>query len=225
MPVASPLPIVTTKNISRYCQMSLGYWWDQWSPCNNCWSNQSCSPASDGLGVSDEGIKTNRDDFILGRFPTQVWVEASWELFEGKGVGRIICSSPFPPFSVGRLNWWVSVDPTCQRLLPLATTGDGNCLLHAASLGESWRWCSIPSESNRIKSHVQDLIRLTLILDRSNDSVCVRARVRASVCAHAHGHAGRDGGELCPGFSALFRGHVEKPGLSMGPAPRAAPQK
>ncbi|KAG8509216.1 OTU domain-containing protein 7B [Galemys pyrenaicus] len=36
---------------------------------------------------------------------------------------------------VGRLNWWVSVDPTCQRLLPLATTGDGNCLLHAASLG------------------------------------------------------------------------------------------
>uniref|UniRef100_A0A8C9NET0 ubiquitinyl hydrolase 1 n=1 Tax=Serinus canaria TaxID=9135 RepID=A0A8C9NET0_SERCA len=35
----------------------------------------------------------------------------------------------------GRLNWWVSVDPSCQRLLPLATTGDGNCLLHAASLG------------------------------------------------------------------------------------------
>nr|5LRW_A Chain A, OTU domain-containing protein 7B [Homo sapiens]5LRW_C Chain C, OTU domain-containing protein 7B [Homo sapiens] len=35
----------------------------------------------------------------------------------------------------GRLNWWVSVDPTSQRLLPLATTGDGNCLLHAASLG------------------------------------------------------------------------------------------
>ncbi|XP_074385409.1 OTU domain-containing protein 7B [Zonotrichia albicollis] len=35
----------------------------------------------------------------------------------------------------GRLNWWVAVDPSCQRLLPLATTGDGNCLLHAASLG------------------------------------------------------------------------------------------
>ncbi|XP_019411702.1 PREDICTED: OTU domain-containing protein 7B [Crocodylus porosus] len=35
----------------------------------------------------------------------------------------------------GRLNWWVNVDPSCQRLLPLATTGDGNCLLHAASLG------------------------------------------------------------------------------------------
>lgn len=26
----------------------------------------------------------------------------------------------------------------CQNLLPLATSGDGNCLLHAASLGE-WR--------------------------------------------------------------------------------------
>ncbi|NXX43047.1 OTU7B protein, partial [Tricholaema leucomelas] len=35
----------------------------------------------------------------------------------------------------GRLNWWVNVEPSCQRLLPLATTGDGNCLLHAASLG------------------------------------------------------------------------------------------
>ncbi|XP_068778201.1 OTU domain-containing protein 7B isoform X1 [Struthio camelus] len=35
----------------------------------------------------------------------------------------------------GRLNWWTAVDPSCQRLLPLATTGDGNCLLHAASLG------------------------------------------------------------------------------------------
>lgn len=36
----------------------------------------------------------------------------------------------------GRLNWWANVDPSCQRLLPLATTGDGNCLLHAASLGK-----------------------------------------------------------------------------------------
>lgn len=40
--------------------------------------------------------------------------------------------------SPGRLNWWVMVDPSCQRLLPLATTGDGNCLLHAASLGKAW---------------------------------------------------------------------------------------
>jgi len=38
-------------------------------------------------------------------------------------------------WSIGRLNWWADMG-LCQRLLPLATTGDGNCLLHAASLGE-----------------------------------------------------------------------------------------
>ncbi|GFW53238.1 OTU domain-containing protein 7B [Trichonephila clavipes] len=36
--------------------------------------------------------------------------------------------------NAGRLNWWAEKG-TCQRLWPLATTGDGNCLLHAASLG------------------------------------------------------------------------------------------
>ncbi|XP_037308730.2 OTU domain-containing protein 7B isoform X1 [Pungitius pungitius] len=35
----------------------------------------------------------------------------------------------------GRLNWWTKVVSNCQNLLPLATSGDGNCLLHAASLG------------------------------------------------------------------------------------------
>lgn len=33
----------------------------------------------------------------------------------------------------GRLNWWAD-QGLCQRLIPMATTGDGNCLLHAASL-------------------------------------------------------------------------------------------
>ncbi|CAG5133209.1 unnamed protein product [Candidula unifasciata] len=32
-----------------------------------------------------------------------------------------------------RLNWWAELR-VCQRLLPMATSGDGNCLLHAASL-------------------------------------------------------------------------------------------
>ncbi|KAG8187485.1 hypothetical protein JTE90_009551 [Oedothorax gibbosus] len=36
--------------------------------------------------------------------------------------------------NAGRLNWWAEKG-TCQKLWPLATTGDGNCLLHAASLG------------------------------------------------------------------------------------------
>ena len=44
---------------------------------------------------------------------------------------------PWPPhkrWADGRRNWWADTG-TCQRLWPLATTGDGNCLLHAASLG------------------------------------------------------------------------------------------
>lgn len=36
----------------------------------------------------------------------------------------------------GRLNWWAEIG-LCQRLIPLATSGDGNCLLHAASLGKT----------------------------------------------------------------------------------------
>lgn len=36
--------------------------------------------------------------------------------------------------AAGRLNWWTDIG-LCQKLWPLATTGDGNCLLHAASLG------------------------------------------------------------------------------------------
>merc|ERR1719193_2039080 len=36
--------------------------------------------------------------------------------------------------NAGRLNWWVEKGAG-QTLLPLATSGDGNCLLHAASLG------------------------------------------------------------------------------------------
>lgn len=36
----------------------------------------------------------------------------------------------------GRLNWWCGGKNSGTRVLwPLATTGDGNCLLHAASLG------------------------------------------------------------------------------------------
>lgn len=34
-----------------------------------------------------------------------------------------------------RLNWWVKEKLSCATLYPLMTTGDGNCLLHATSLG------------------------------------------------------------------------------------------
>ena len=43
--------------------------------------------------------------------------------------------------SFGRLNWWAETE-TCQRLWPLATSGDGNCLLHAASLGKYYSYNS-----------------------------------------------------------------------------------
>lgn len=54
---------------------------------------------------------------------------------------RSTCLNTYSPvltdtFFTGRLNWWSTVCTSCKRLLPLATTGDGNCLLHAASLGK-----------------------------------------------------------------------------------------
>ena len=35
---------------------------------------------------------------------------------------------------LGFLNWWADIE-LGPRLYPLQTSGDGNCLLHAASLG------------------------------------------------------------------------------------------
>ncbi|NXG43764.1 OTU7B protein, partial [Psilopogon haemacephalus] len=68
----------------------------------------------------------------------------------------------------GRLNWWVNVEPSCQRLLPLATTGDGNCLLHAASLG-MWGF------------HDRDLMlrkALHTLMDRGAEREALRRRWR-----------------------------------------------
>ena len=38
---------------------------------------------------------------------------------------------------VGRLNWWIDKQLPCPKLYPLITSGDGNCLLHATSLGKT----------------------------------------------------------------------------------------
>lgn len=35
---------------------------------------------------------------------------------------------------LGRLNWWTEIG-ACRKLFPMSTVGDGNCLLHAVSLG------------------------------------------------------------------------------------------
>lgn len=45
----------------------------------------------------------------------------------------IECSTLNSLESASRLNWWADAG-FCRKLWPLATTGDGNCLLHAASL-------------------------------------------------------------------------------------------
>lgn len=45
----------------------------------------------------------------------------------------IECSTLTSLESTNRLNWWADAG-FCRKLWPLATTGDGNCLLHAASL-------------------------------------------------------------------------------------------
>lgn len=45
----------------------------------------------------------------------------------------IECSTLNSLESTNRLNWWADAG-FCRKLWPLATTGDGNCLLHAASL-------------------------------------------------------------------------------------------
>lgn len=45
----------------------------------------------------------------------------------------IECSTLNSLESTQRLNWWAE-SGFCRKLWPLATTGDGNCLLHAASL-------------------------------------------------------------------------------------------
>jgi len=46
---------------------------------------------------------------------------------------------------------------SCKKLLPLATTGDGNCLLHAASLGETFRIHVHAQMSHVLHEHLQHL--------------------------------------------------------------------
>lgn len=47
----------------------------------------------------------------------------------------IECSTLNSLESTNRLNWWADAG-FCRKLWPLATSGDGNCLLHAASLAQ-----------------------------------------------------------------------------------------
>jgi len=49
---------------------------------------------------------------------------------------RLVYNYMYP----GRLNWWADIG-IGPRLYPMVTSGDGNCLLHAASLGNSASHC------------------------------------------------------------------------------------
>lgn len=89
-------------------------------------------------------------------FPVSVCpLHKAWQFFKISGLNISRKQSLLPlsdkwiSFSfLGRLNWWAEMG-ICQRLLPMATTGDGNCLLHAASLGRKpfelfmsiWMFC------------------------------------------------------------------------------------
>lgn len=72
------------------------------------------------------------------------WIKTTlnWKWIERKCVSVCLLSSVHRIHDLiilcvcaGRLNWWSTMCTSCKKLLPLATTGDGNCLLHAASLG------------------------------------------------------------------------------------------
>ena len=55
--------------------------------------------------------------------------------------------------TVGRLNWWASTGKLPQ-LNPLATSGDGNCLLHAASI---YMW-GLPDKDLILRTHLHRLL-------------------------------------------------------------------
>ncbi len=63
----------------------------------------------------------------------------------------------------GRLNWWTKVVSNCQSLLPLATSGDGNCLLHAASLGEYHRLLKQDPDKVQIHTPLAFIKRVSLL--------------------------------------------------------------
>lgn len=78
-----------------------------------------------------QGLKKQVQHVIIGS-PTSAW--SCFHFIQIYCNSLFIIQIFFP--LAGRLNWWTKVVSNCQNLLPLATSGDGNCLLHAASLGE-----------------------------------------------------------------------------------------
>ncbi|XP_077383632.1 OTU domain-containing protein 7B isoform X2 [Festucalex cinctus] len=87
--------------------------------------------ASSPAGGSDEQLLLNTPEFTF-QLPDLSMYQDDFQVSERDLIEK---SMMVALEHAGRLNWWTKVVPNCQSLLPLTTTGDGNCLLHAASLG------------------------------------------------------------------------------------------
>ncbi|CAL1528184.1 unnamed protein product [Lymnaea stagnalis] len=83
--------------------------------------------------VQTDILKDNHDNMYVQTFvlPNLAAFSEDFKAFLGKEL--IETSTLVSLEQAGRLNWWAELR-LCQRLLPMATSGDGNCLLHAASL-------------------------------------------------------------------------------------------
>ncbi|XP_050441635.1 OTU domain-containing protein 7B-like isoform X2 [Adelges cooleyi] len=79
--------------------------------------------AEDELPVVETPVYT----FML---PDLAALEEKFRLFIEKDLIAVAMQNSLE--NANRLNWWSGF---CQKLWPLSTSGDGNCLLHAASLG------------------------------------------------------------------------------------------
>ncbi|KAI8793583.1 OTU domain-containing protein 7B [Biomphalaria glabrata] len=83
--------------------------------------------------VQSDILKDNHDNMYVQTFvlPDMTIYPDDFRAFLEKDL--IETSTLVSLEQAGRLNWWAELR-LCQRLLPMATSGDGNCLLHAASL-------------------------------------------------------------------------------------------
>ncbi|RUS69853.1 hypothetical protein EGW08_022383 [Elysia chlorotica] len=83
--------------------------------------------------VQNDILKESHDNMYVQTFvlPDLTAYSEDFRAFLGKEL--IETSTLVSLEQAGRLNWWAELR-LCQRLLPMATSGDGNCLLHAASL-------------------------------------------------------------------------------------------
>ncbi|XP_039291867.1 OTU domain-containing protein 7B [Nilaparvata lugens] len=104
--------------------------------------NRGISRATDNVNlvsqVRTEMVLDNIDQDYQLETPAYTFMLPDLTELEPEEFGRFVekdlmaVSTQVSLEQADRLNWWVNRG--CQRLWPLSTSGDGNCLLHAASL-------------------------------------------------------------------------------------------